>query len=614
MDEEIVIQIGLLLSQLRYARRALEDIERSTARYGGVTFAVALAAGPRFGEPPLLNGALKVFVTNINDLTVGRGSIGLLEGLLGGIGRFFGGLAGGFVGGIIGGVSLWVWVGKLQEIVKGINGILDRLGVTASKANEAAADSADKKKDGTDWAATLARLNPIIESLTALFDAASRGPEAAGKTASENMSEDAKAWGAQLAITLRAATDTLNVLDKVIRGLTIFVPILVGALAALLVRLDDIKLAILDLMQFAFRLALLLRGAALVTIYDTIAAVAKLGANILGTLKDAVGTILKAILDILSAVFSTVEAFIKFVGAGLKNAMDGLLLWLVNGLGRVLMFIGDLRIFRLLIHLVQVLPNILPALITLLHGGEASIDPTDRKWLEEIKGKTVAGPTGPALAPGGRLPKEVQFPDLGAKFLKEVGPFKKSLEDTSAALPKKTEEAFGAAQKGLTTIDKTMRDALTTGEAGFQKKLSSDLEAVGQQAAKAAEALTPAVKTAEEIKKKADADNHDPLHQIEQAYVDWVKGDGLKNMLGVITQYFAGGSAKDPAGPAAVPLAAVRTAQPEAPRATVEIGELIIDLKPAKQDSGGKPKASKPLSLWRDDLLPGYDEMVERLG
>ncbi len=46
MEEEIVTQIGLLLSQLRYARRALEDIERSTAHYGGVTFAVALAAGP----------------------------------------------------------------------------------------------------------------------------------------------------------------------------------------------------------------------------------------------------------------------------------------------------------------------------------------------------------------------------------------------------------------------------------------------------------------------------------------------------------------------------------------------------------------------------------------
>src|SRR5574340_536087 len=125
MDQDLVTQIGLLLSQLRYARRTLEDIERSTARYGGVTFAVALAAGPRFGEPPLLNGALKVHVVNIDDLTVGRGAVGFFEGIFGGIGRFFGGLAGGFVGGIIGGVSLWVWVGKLQDIVKGITDILD---------------------------------------------------------------------------------------------------------------------------------------------------------------------------------------------------------------------------------------------------------------------------------------------------------------------------------------------------------------------------------------------------------------------------------------------------------------------------------------------------------
>src|SRR3954452_25104686 len=108
--DELVSQIGLLLSQLRFARRALEDIERSTARYSGVTFAVAVAAGPKFGEPPLLSGALKVYVTNINDLTISRGGVGLFEGLLGGIGRFFGGLAGGFAGGIIGGVSLWVRV------------------------------------------------------------------------------------------------------------------------------------------------------------------------------------------------------------------------------------------------------------------------------------------------------------------------------------------------------------------------------------------------------------------------------------------------------------------------------------------------------------------------
>ncbi len=37
--DELIHQIGLLLSQLRVARRAMEDIERSTARYNSFAFA-----------------------------------------------------------------------------------------------------------------------------------------------------------------------------------------------------------------------------------------------------------------------------------------------------------------------------------------------------------------------------------------------------------------------------------------------------------------------------------------------------------------------------------------------------------------------------------------------
>lgn len=607
MDEEIVTQIGLLLSQLRYARRALEDIERSTATYGGVTFAVALAAGPRFGEPPLLGGALKVYVTNINELTISRGTVGLFEGILGGIGRFFGGLAGGFAGGVIGGVSLWVWVGKLQEIVKGINDILDRLGIRGGATGGTPGEKG--KEGGTDWVAALERINPIIQSLTALFDAAARGPEKAAKSAAEGMSEEALAWGDQLAKTLSGATGTLNALDQVIKGLTGFVPILIGALLTLLVRLDDIKLAILDLLQFVLRITLLLRGAALVTIYDTVSAVAKLGASILEILKGAVKTIIEAVLAMIGAVLNTVEAFIRFAGAGLKNAMDGLLTWLVSGLGRVLTYIGDLRIFRLLVHLVQVLPNLLPALVTVIHGSEASISPEGMAWLREIKGKTLPEPRGPALT--GKLPEGVKFPDLGKKFLEDVAPFKKSLEETRTLLPDKTEKAFNAARDGLASIDKKMQSALTTGEADFQTKLSGDLKNVSNQANKMADALTPAVKTAEELAKKGEVDP--ALRLIANAYEDWLKGDGLKTVLSKISEYFAGGKATEPpTGAVAMPAGAVAAARPEPPKATVEIGEVIIDLKPAKPDSSAKPPSSRPLSLWREGLIEGYDERVER--
>jgi len=68
-EDTIITQLGLLLTTMRYSRRALEDIERSTAKYTGLAFAPLFAEAPKFGQPPMLNGALKVYIVNINDLT-----------------------------------------------------------------------------------------------------------------------------------------------------------------------------------------------------------------------------------------------------------------------------------------------------------------------------------------------------------------------------------------------------------------------------------------------------------------------------------------------------------------------------------------------------------------
>src|SRR3954453_1264861 len=106
--DDIVTQLGLLLSQWRHTRRAMEDIERSPAKYTGIAFAPLFAEGAKFGQPPMMNGALKVYVVNINDLTEPPAG-GLLEGLLGGAGRFLGGLIGGIAGGTVSGV-LFPWV------------------------------------------------------------------------------------------------------------------------------------------------------------------------------------------------------------------------------------------------------------------------------------------------------------------------------------------------------------------------------------------------------------------------------------------------------------------------------------------------------------------------
>jgi hypothetical protein len=621
MDEILVTQIGLLLNQFRYTRRALEDIERSTARYGGVTFALALSEGPRFGAPPLAGGALKVFVTNINDLTVGRGAAGLFEGLLGGIGRFIGGLGGGFLGGIIGGVSLWVWVGKLKDIVQGIDHILDRMGIIGNSAT-----AQDKDKEKTDWPATLERMNKIIQPLTALFDAAARGSQAAGKTAAEQMPEQALDWTKQLKETLQVAGPVLDALDKVVLGLTFFVPILIGALAWLLVHLDPIKLAILDLLQFALRITLLLRGAALVTIYDTISAVAKLGADILDILKTAVTTILSSIVSMIGTLLETVEEFIKFAGAGLKNAMDALLDWLVNGLGRVLEYLANLRIFRLLAHLVEILPSILPALITLKTGEPSKLSAADRTWLEGVKDRRLPGPEGATIKPG-KLPEEVKFPDFGAEALVKAADFKKKLQEAKgffvrpepdAALKKgpalKSEEPFNAAITAFRNIDSRMQEALTKGETGFEDELSGRLTDLKKHADKNAEALANAMAPSEKETKDITTIAGDKnVAAIATGYENWLQSHGLETVVAQLTSYFKEARADQPSSSAAaIPAAVVDLARPEAPKATVEIGELIIDIEPVKTHTEAKTRPGNLLEPRTMRHPAGYNEPRER--
>ena len=289
--------------------------------------------------------------------------------------------------------------------------------------------------------------------------------------------------------------------------------------------------------------------------------------------------------------------------------MDGLLQWLVNGLGRVLTYIGDLRIFRLLVHLVQVLPSMLPALVALARGNDVTITPQGMQWLDDIRNKQLPRAIGPTAA--SKLLSEAKFPDIGETLLKDVAPFKKSLEETTDLLPKKTEEAFKAAQTGLIGIDKKMQEALTTGEANFQDKLSKDLKNVTTQVQDRAKELAPAAKTIEDQAKAETPDGG--LSDIAKAYQDWLKSNGLKAVLEQITGYFASANVSEaPAGATALPSATINTARPEPPKATVEIGELIIDLKPGKPDATTKPQASKPLGMWRENLPPDYDEMAER--
>src|SRR6476661_7939641 len=139
MDDP-VSQIGLLLSQSRFARRALEDIERATANYATYAFTSVITAGPRFGAPPLFDGALKVYVVNIGDLAPGGGLGDTLQGLLGGLGSFVGNIPGGIIGGTLGSLRLGSAIPALNELAGRTERILKMLGIGT--------DGADLAKQG----------------------------------------------------------------------------------------------------------------------------------------------------------------------------------------------------------------------------------------------------------------------------------------------------------------------------------------------------------------------------------------------------------------------------------------------------------------------------------
>jgi hypothetical protein len=352
MGEDLLQAIGLLLSQLRIARRALEDIERSTARYNSFAFASALSAGASFGAPPMFGGALKVWIVNINDLAPGANG-GFLEQLLGGVGRLLGGFGGGAVGAFIGGVTLPGMISDVKAIADTVERILIRL-VSSDSGKK---DAAGKKPDGPGLLDTIGQWMGVIKAFTALLQAGSGKGEDAQKT-SDSMTPGAERWMA----LVKSTAELINGIDRVVQGLIFLIPIVVGGLAELLTSLSSIKLAILGLLEFFLKELFLLRGILLVTIYDTVSAAAKLGATILSILGDAVGSIVSSIFTALGDVFGAATAAIRFLSDGLQKTVDSVVHWLVDTLSAALFSIGNSLVFREVIHLVEILPAILPSL------------------------------------------------------------------------------------------------------------------------------------------------------------------------------------------------------------------------------------------------------------
>jgi len=579
VDDELIREIGLLLTQLRYARRSLEDIERSTARYGSFAFASALAAGPRFGEPPMHGGALMVHVVNINDLAPGGGVGGLLEGLLGGIGRLFGGFFGGLAGGTIGGVALPYMIHQVEKIAATVERITKQLG--APKEPVPNGDKA-APSGGASIMDKLDDVKGVVDAFTALFQAAGGDPGKAAGT-SNPMTPEATRW---LAV-VQTADSLIRGITLVIKGLSLLIPEVIGTLALLITRLDVIKLAVVELLQFILRQALLLRGLALTVLFDTLAAVAKLAASILAILGTTIQDVLTSIFKVFNVVLDAALAAIEFLSGGLAKTIDALVKWLVETVTKALMVIGDTRVFRVAVYAIQALPYILPSLVLLVRGKQ--VGDANQAALNEAKKKSVSDPTLTGAAP-------ITLP-----------PFPKGTLTDPAAV-KSVRDAFGKAEGSLTTL---MGDAFGDTSKGLQKmgvkldEAASDKifnEALDNHVKKLrdrSKTLSDALESAQ--KKTKDAVDHPPatgLEVIAKAYEEWLNSpQGLQTLLGNITKFIKETPTSGPEGERSLAAKAIGPATIDRPRATVEIDDLVIELAapPDGKPPGGAPGVMKAL-------------------
>lgn len=570
MEDDLILQMGLMLTQLRIARRALEDIERSTVQYGGFAFASALSEGPSFGAPPLLNGALKVHIVNIGALAPGGGFGGFLEGLLGGVGRFFGGLFGGIVGGTISSVTLPYMLYLVNNIAQTIDRILIRLGIgTGSPAAESGTASSSSSESaggssGSNLSDQLADIRRTVNSFTALFQSASGDTEGAAQRSGVPGTPQGERW----LVILRSAQELVSGIARVIDGLILLIPILLGSLVLFIQRLDVVKLAVIEMLQFIMRNVFLLRGVILTTVFDTVAAAARLAGNILGILATSVERILSAVFNMIGHLLNAAVAALRFVANGLQNTIDGLLRWLVGSLGAILTQIGDLRIFRVLVHVIRIIPAVLPPLYELLRGGQSP--PLSSGQIDDLRGAaalTIPGPTRSGT-PGPGIPG---FPDLGEALVPpdRVRELSEVLSRSSRGL---TREVGGIFQTGSGTLFSLAGelDRAVVRETEFSEtRLQANLGVVVQRSDELAQALSSAQEAALQRPETG-------LESIARAYEQWLSGGGLNILLGNLTQHFRQTSPTE-AGTIPQRIVAESTIRP---RATVDIQNVTIEIAP----------------------------------
>ena len=590
--DELITQLGLLLTQTRFSRRALEDIERATATYGTFAFTSVITAGPKFGEPPLFDGALKVHVVNINDLAPGRGFGDFLQGLLGGMGSFIGNLGGGLLGGTISAPVLAFQLSTIQNIAERVENILKLIGVGAvdpAKGADAAAQKGAPAQP-SNLIGMLTTIKEAVQALTGLFLAAGGQPQQAAGMASLPATPEGDRWQ-KLA---DSTTVLLTGLARVIDGLVITLPLLMGSLAWFFSRLPDLRKAIAETLQFALRNVLLLRGAVGVVAFDTLAMVARMGADLVRILAETVVGIIGVVADGVQEALLAVLHTGAVLGDAVKTTVDKLLNWLVPTIDAVLRDLGDLRVFRVITHIVRILPAIIEPIFELVKDRPVP-NPTELHDAAKLVFLPPVSfiPPGPG---GGAAAKPPAALDLRAILTDKA-----LTDDLTGALGRirgvatnSVQLVGDAATTGLRTVAERLEKAAVAETKLSADTLSKHLGEVRRQSTSLAANLV----VGEQVQHTDKG-----LDAIAAAYQNWLATDGLKSLLGTITAHFSA----EP-GSTGVPQRITEGAM-DRPRASVQIDEVVIEVDP----TAGVP-APPPTSEPGDFPMPSERDDMERYG
>lgn len=585
--EDLVVEaFGVLLMQVRTARRALEDVERNTSRYLGFEFAKALAEGPEFGSPPMFNGALMVHVVNINDLAPGNSFGGFLEALFGGIGNFFGNLIGGTVGGFLTAFALPEMIGRLERIVENIRQIIDRIGIGAGDDGAAEPGTPTSTPEahatsGESLLTTLGGIRGTIRDVTALFQAATSGPgdasgaARAGETSATPLTRTGERWMAILHGVNRLLDRTAHIVD----ALVLLIPNVIGAISLLIVNLAGIRRALLETIQFILRNALILRGVLLNVIFETVASAARLAAAIVTILGTTIQSILTSIVGVVQALLGAAFDALETLTNALQTIVRSLLEWMVTGVFNTLRAIGELSVFRTLDHLLRILPALLPPIFMLMNEGR-QLPPSVMTRLGEahraaFPSTSGAGTAGPGTSTGTTSLSIGAFPDISGILQPLEATLSSAVDATSSHLQEAAKKTFGSAEGALTGLAGRFEGAVTA-EADFSRGiLNRHVERIRGEA----ETLEGTITAPLEAEGPPTG-----LEEIALAYQDWLTGGGMDVLMNQIAPHF---TSRPEEGEPGGPLRLLR-GEFDRPRATIEIDRVEIVIEPAEDIEGGE--------------------------